>query len=585
MKFLRDLYSLVRPYGRRKLAMVAAAIVLQGVVQTLGVTSIMPFLALAANPTAARQSKWGDWILGYLPEMSDSTLLILSGTLSIVALASTNGVALMTVYISQRYLRGLSHWLRCRLMWQIATKDYSYFLQRSTGIMMKKVNGDARAVGQSILQPIILVVAACVNVLMLSAALIVADPMIAILAGVVLGSAYATTFACFRGFREQFSEGMRSISHEANRKALQLFGGIKPIKVQGVERPFIEEFEAYSLREARLLSKHQIVTLAPKQVIEPIAFATVVLIVIVAAQRDESLMSLIPTLGLMTMAAYRMLPNIQQIYSNAMTVTSHAHVLDEVLEEFDPLGRFDHAIARRQTAAVEPLQWERQVCIEEVSFRYPTSAKLVLDHLTITIPKNSSIAIVGPTGCGKSTLADLILGLHQPTAGHIRADDVILSEENRRSWQSAIGYVPQEIYLLDDTIRANVALGIPNREVDDTRLREACAAAQILSFIENDLPQSWRTTVGERGIRLSGGQRQRIGLARALYRQPELLILDEATSALDSNTEAAVVEAVRGISGSLTIIIIAHRSSTIDWCDNIVNLQEQIHIPNNTASR
>lgn len=552
---------------------VAITILVQGIVQTVGVTSIMPFLAIAANPDSARQSTLGRWVLGHLPEMTDQTLLIAAGAISIIALVTTNTMAMITVYITQRYMRGLSHWLRVRLTWQLATREYAYFLQHSTAIMLKKVNGDARAVAGQVLQPLLSLAAGLVNTLFIAVALLWVDPYIAIFSTIALGGAYLFVFGLLTRYRAQFSSGMKEITRETNRKIQQLFGGIKPIKVQGVEQPFIKEFEHYSHREAILQSKQQILMLAPKQIIEPIAFGGLVLIVLIAAGRGESITSLIPTLGLMALAAYRLLPNIQTMYAAAMGIGTNAHVLEEVLEEFKGLPNSSLNSIRRKTAVVTPWHWQEKIQLDDISFKYPSSESFVFQDLNLTIKKNSSVAIVGTTGCGKSTLIDLILGLHRPTSGEILVDGTKLDATNIRAWQAGIGYVPQDIFLLDDTIRANIALGIKDSEIDEARLREVCEAAQILTFIEKDLAKSWRTQVGERGVRLSGGQRQRLGLARALYRRPELLILDEATSALDIATEAAVVDAVRAISGSLTMIIVAHRLSTIEWCDSVLNLQ------------
>jgi ATP-binding cassette subfamily C protein len=574
MHLLNNIYTLIKPYGRKKLLIVAVMIILQGAVQTVGVASIMPFLAIAADPTAARDTQLGRYVLRNLPEMSDRTLLITAGMLTITALVITNGVVLMTLYVSQRYMRGLSHWMRTRLTWQLATREYGFFLQRSTAVLMKKVNGDARAVANQVLQPLLVLTAGIVNISLLVIALLWVDPLIATIAAAILGGAYLIVFGTLSKFRRGFSRNMKEISRETNRKIQQLFGGIKPIKVQGVERPFIEEFENYSHREAILQAKQQMLLAAPKQIIEPVAFGTLVVIVLFAAGRGESLTSILPTLGLMAMAAYRLMPNIQNIYTAAMGIGSHSHVLEEVLEEFDAEGSLDQQRFDRDTAAFKPLHWDREIRLENVSFAYPGTKRNVIDDLSLMIPKKSSMAIAGATGCGKSTLVDLILGLHQPTRGEIWIDDVPLHANNLRAWQTSIGYVPQDIFLLDDTIRANVALGIPKELVEHARLKEVCRAAQILALIENELPHGWDTQVGERGIRLSGGQRQRIGLARALYRQPELLILDEATSALDHGTESAVVDAVKSLSGSMTMLIVAHRLSTISWCDYTIELHE-----------
>jgi ATP-binding cassette subfamily C protein len=212
--------------------------------------------------------------------------------------------------------------------------------------------------------------------------------------------------------------------------------------------------------------------------------------------------------------------------------------------------------------------------MREVSFRYPSTSRPALDGLSLTIAKNASLAVVGPTGSGKSTFVDLLLGLYQPTAGEILIDGRPLTPALVPSWQASIGYVPQDIFLIDDTIARNIAFGVPDNEIDDARLREACAMAQLLDFIEAQLPDGLDTNVGERGVRLSGGQRQRIGLARALYHRPSLLILDEATSALDVATEAKLLEALRSLAGKLTMVVAAHRLSAVENCDQLVNLTE-----------
>jgi ABC-type multidrug transport system fused ATPase/permease subunit len=208
-----------------------------------------------------------------------------------------------------------------------------------------------------------------------------------------------------------------------------------------------------------------------------------------------------------------------------------------------------------------------------------------LNGISLTIANNTSLGVVGPTGSGKSTLVDLLLGLYHPTAGEILIDGQPLTPARVPSWQASIGYVPQDIFLIDDTIARNVAFGLPDEKIDQARLREACAIAQILDFIEAELPHGFDTTVGERGIRLSGGQRQRIGLARALYHRPSLLILDEATSALDTATEAKLLEALRSLSGKLTMIVAAHRLSAVANCDQLIDLTSEIYAVAGTTDR
>jgi ATP-binding cassette subfamily C protein len=251
------------------------------------------------------------------------------------------------------------------------------------------------------------------------------------------------------------------------------------------------------------------------------------------------------------------------------------HALEEVYDEFASAERD----AEREKPGADgtlthpaPLRWDRAITLENVTFAYPGSSKPVLDAVSLTIPKNSSVAFVGQTGCGKSTLVDLILGLHRPASGRILVDGHELTPANVAAWRAGIGYVPQDIFLTDDTVAANVALGIPPHQIDRQRLREVCDTAQILDLVESDLSEGFETVVGERGVRLSGGQRQRIGLARALYHRPQLLILDEATSALDQTTEAALMRAIESMKGSVTMLIAAHRLSTVERCQCVHTL-------------
>jgi ATP-binding cassette subfamily C protein len=302
-----------------------------------------------------------------------------------------------------------------------------------------------------------------------------------------------------------------------------------------------------------------------------------VLAVLVLAVKGRDFSDILPNLGVMALAGYRLLPSLQLLYSQLTQVSSMRHAVDEVYDEFvaaETDRSIPAAIGSDVLVRAKPFAWNETIILREVSFRYPRASRLVLDGLSLTIAKNSSLGVIGPTGSGKSTLVDLLLGLYQPTAGEILIDGRPLVPALIRDWQATIGYVPQDIFLIDDTIARNVAFGLPDDEIDPERLREACAMAQILDFLETELPAGFDTIVGERGIRLSGGQRQRIGLARALYHRPSLLILDEATSALDMATEAKLLDALRSLAGKLTMVVAAHRLSTVTGCDQLIDLHE-----------
>ncbi len=276
----------------------------------------------------------------------------------------------------------------------------------------------------------------------------------------------------------------------------------------------------------------------------------------------------------MALAGYRILPAIQALYSQVTSITTMRYTVAEVEAE---LEQFNLDLNRRQSTPNQTnfhaIPFRQDIRLENIRFSYPNARRPVLDNFNLVIPKMSSTGIVGTTGSGKSTLVDIILGLHTPDGGKIRVDGKALVNSDFPAWCSLIGYVPQDIYLLDASVAENVAFGVPPAEIDRESLQAAASAAQILEFIESELPNGWDTTVGERGVRLSGGQRQRIGLARALYHKPEILILDEATSALDVETEAEVMKAIQSLKGKITMIIVAHRLSTIESCDQVCRLR------------
>jgi ABC-type multidrug transport system fused ATPase/permease subunit len=254
------------------------------------------------------------------------------------------------------------------------------------------------------------------------------------------------------------------------------------------------------------------------------------------------------------------------------------HAVDEVYDEFveaETDRSVSPAITSDRIMPATPLCWNDAITLHEVTFRYPAAVRPAVNGISLIIAKNTSLGVIGPTGSGKSTLVDLLLGLYQPTKGEILIDGKRLIPTLVPAWQAAIGYVPQDIYLIDDTIARNVAFGLPDSEIDPSRLRGASAIAQILDFIETELPAGFETIVGERGIRLSGGQRQRVGLARALYHRPSVLILDEATSALDMATEAKLLDALRSLAGKLTMVVAAHRLSTVAGCDQLIDMRNQ----------
>jgi ABC-type multidrug transport system fused ATPase/permease subunit len=459
----------------------------------------------------------------------------------------------------------------------MASQPYTYFLQRNSSELLKKVFTDVVNYTNGVLLPLLDTVARALTALLLLATLFLVQPVIALSAAIGLGGFYLITFRLLARKRREVDENLRTHATGFYLEAHQMLGGIKPVKVHRAEEHFLARFAGHSAVLAKMGARVAILNSA-RYLVEPLAFAGLVVAVLLLAAKGRDFSDILPNLGVMALAGYRLLPSLQLLYSQLTQVSSMRHAVDEVYDEFveaETDGSVSPAISSDALARARPFRWNDSITLREISFRYPGASRPVLDEFSLIIAKNTSLGVIGPTGSGKSTFVDLLLGLYQPTAGEILIDDEPLTPALVPAWQASIGYVPQDIFLIDDTIARNIAFGLPDTEIDPARLREACLTAQLLEFIEIELPAGFDTMVGERGVRLSGGQRQRVGLARALYHRPSLLILDEATSALDVATEARLLEALRSLAGKLTMVVAAHRLSTIAGCDKVVDLSKK----------
>jgi ATP-binding cassette, subfamily B, bacterial PglK len=577
---IRRVLFLARPYGRKKLALVFFLSLAQGIFQMIGVTSIFPFLAIASDPERIRHSQFGLRFLALVPPMGNRELLITAGVIAIVGLLLSNAVNLLAEYARTRYANGFAHWLRVRLLRRMASQPYGYFLQRNSSDLLKKVMGDVANYTGGVLLPLLDSIARALTAALLLATLFLVQPVIALSAALGFGAYYLIIFRLLARKRRETSEGLRTSAAGSFLETQQMLGGIKPIKVHRAEEHFLSRFAGHSAIAAQMSARLSIITNCTRYLVEPLAFGGLVLVVVLLAVRGRDFSDILPNLGVMAVAGYRLLPALQLLYGQVTQFTSMRYSLDEVFEEFvaaerdEKSGNVEISLGKSR-----PIEWQDAIRLDEVSFIYPGTDRRVLDRFSITIQKNTSIGFIGPTGSGKSTLIDLLLGLHRPTSGRVLIDGRRLTPELIPSWQATIGYVPQELFLIDDTIARNIALGVPDNEIDNARLREVCAMAQILDFIQMELRDGFQTTVGERGVRLSGGERQRLGLARALYHRPSLLLLDEATSSLDTATEAKLIEALRNLTGKLTIVTVAHRLSTVAGSDKLIDLGNEATAP------
>ena len=569
-KLLSRCYRLALPYGRLKLFAVLGLILFNGLLQLIGVTSIFPFFALAADPERLRHSSLGAWILHFLPPLTTNHLLVVSGSFSILMLIIASVGSIASEVIRIRYAYGFCHWLRKRLFESYTARPYGYFLRRNSADLSQKLN-DVMTFIQNVLLPIGEILTRVVMVILLVGTVFLVQPWVALGAIIILGGFYLIVFLWIRPRAKRIGDKLWIHNIRFGKNVNQFLHGIKTVFVHGRSRHFMDQALTHSSQIGQAQSRIPIYSGGPRYMIEPIAFGGLVAVVIVLALQGRPFSDILPNLSVMALAAYRLLPTLQLLFSQLVTVSANSYTLGQLEEEMLQIESETEPKAE-ESEVDRGLSLEREIKLENLTFRYPAGAPAILKDFSLSIEKNESIGIAGPSGSGKSTLVDLILGLHQPESGAIRIDGEPLTSANVNSWRRMIGYVPQDIYLLDETIAENIAFGIPTGEIEQSALRSAAEGAQILDFIERELPQGFQTMVGERGVRLSGGQRQRIGLARALYHKPQILILDEATSALDHATEAAVMETIHKLQGTLTIITIAHRLTTLERCDRVIRL-------------
>jgi ATP-binding cassette, subfamily B, bacterial PglK len=574
---IRRVLFLARPYGRAKLGAIFSLSLAQALFQVIGITSIFPFLAIAADPERLRRSHFGTRFLSLFPPMENRQLLVVAGIIAILALLLSNAVNLLSEYARTRYAQNFAHWLRVRLLRRMASQPYTYFLPRNSGDLLKKILGDVNNYTAGVLLPLLDTVARVLTAVLLLVTLFLVQPVIALSAAIVLGAYYAIIFRLLARKRREVDEGLRTSIAGSYREAQQMLGGIKPVKVHRAEEYFLSRFSCHSAVNAQMYARLPIFANSARYFVEPLAFGGLVVAVLLLAARGRDFSDILPNLGVMALAGYRLLPSLQLLYAQLTQVSSMRHAVDEIYDEV-VVAETDRSIppviSVESLTQANPLRWNDAITLCDVSYCYPGATHPALEGLSFIIRKHTSLGVIGPTGSGKSTLVDLLLGLYHPTTGEILIDGQPLTPARVPSWHASIGYVPQDIFLTDDTIARNIAFGLPDNEIDPARLREACAMAQILDFIEADLPAGFDANVGERGVRLSGGQRQRIGLARALYHRPSLLILDEATSSLDVATEAKLLEALSSLAGKLTIVVAAHRLSAVESCDQLVDLSE-----------
>lgn len=564
---IKRLWAHIAARRKKQLSLLSLFMVLTSFSEVISIGTVLPFLGALMSPEELIQSDYLLPIVAVL-EVSNSDQLLLLLTLTFIGAATAAALMRLTLLWAQTRL---GHAIGADLSIQIYEKTlyqpYSVHVSRNSSEVIAGISSKVNIVVANTVLPLLMAISSLLLLAGILAVLIVIDPAVALAAFSVFGAVYAVVMVLSR---KQLTRNSQQISREHSRvvKALQEgLGGIRDVLIDGTQTVYCQIYRSADLPLRRAQANNQIIGASPRFLIEALGVALIAALAYALTGREGGVAAAIPLLGALAIGAQRLLPVLQQFYSSWSSLRGAQGSLNDVLNLIEqPLPAYARELSSKN------IPFTKSIKLDNISFRYSMQTPWVLQDLNLEIPKGARVGFMGTTGSGKSTLLDILMALLEPERGRLLIDGTSINQQNLRAWQSHISHVPQAIFLADTTIAENIAFGIPPNEIDYAHVEQAARQAQIAKTIES-WEQGYNTIVGERGVRLSGGQRQRIGIARALYKQADLIILDEATSALDNETESSVMEAINALSQDITVLIVAHRLSTLNACDIVYHLE------------
>ena len=574
MSLIKKIYSILSPDEKKRGVIVLFMILIMAFLDMLGVASIMPFMAVVSNPEIVDSNL----ILNSAYNLSQQfgvesidDFMFLLGIAVFLILVFTLSFKALTVYLETRFCVMREYSIGKRLVEGYLNKPYSWFLMRNSADLGKNILSEVNQVIANALIPIMNIIAQSAVSIALLLLLIIVEPFLALSIGLILGITYALIFGVTKNLLSRIGKE-RLENNEARYVAVnESFGAAKEVKIGGLEQFYTERFSSPAETYAKSLATANITGQLPRFALELVVFGGMLMVILFLMNQNGDFSSAVPVMSLYALAGYRLMPSLQGIYTSVTQLRFATAALDSILVELKDIQSEPNLVNDIVDAKFGLF---KKITLKNVSYSYPNEDQPAIKNINLSISSESKVGFVGSTGGGKTTTVDLILGLLEPQVGTLEVDDKIIDGKNLKVWQSTIGYVPQNIYLSDDSIIANIAFGVSSEDIDYDSVERVAKIANLHEFIINKLPKKYQTKIGERGVRLSGGQRQRIGIARALYRNPRLLVLDEATSALDNLTEQAVMDAVNNLDKDITVIMIAHRLSTVKECDTIFFLED-----------
>ena len=570
MQTFKKILFLLNSNERKRAILILIMILIMALLDMIGVASILPFMAVLTSPGLIETNL----ILNTMFEASSSfgvennqQFLFILGVIVFALLIISLAFKALTTYVQVQWVQMREYSIGKRLVEGYLHQPYSWFLDRNSADLGKTILSEVNQVVGNGINPVIELIAKGTVVISLITLLIIVDPKLAIIVGFTLAGFYGLILYFLRKYLNRIGKERLKNNQLRFISISEAFGAAKEVKVGGLEKNYIKKFSNSAEIYARTLASALVTAQLPRFILEAIGFGGVLLIILYIMAQTGNFNNALPIVSLYVFAGYRLMPAINHMYSSFIQLSFVGPSLDKLYEDLQNL----------KTSNVKQdddiISFNKTISLKNIYYNYPNTSRTAIKNISLKIPAKSTVGIVGATGSGKTTIVDIILGLLESQKGTLEIDEKVITKQNSNSWQRSIGYVPQHIYLSDDTVAANIAFGIEPKSIDLAAVEKAAKIANLHKFLIEELPKQYQTIIGERGVRLSGGQRQRIGIARALYHKPNIIILDEATSALDNQTERAVMDAVNNLRKDTTIILIAHRLDTIKNCDKIFLLE------------
>jgi ABC-type multidrug transport system fused ATPase/permease subunit len=571
MQTFKKLLFLLTPSEYKRAVLLLIMIVIMAFLDMIGVASILPLITLLTDHGAYDSNPILKNLFQYLNIFGVETnqeFVFALGVIVFLLLVISLIFKIITIYLQVYFVQMKEYSIGKRLIEGYLHQPYSWFLSRHSADLGKTILSEVSQVIGYGISPLIELITKSIVTIALIILLFIADPKLTIIVSLFLTLAYLFIFYLVRNYLNRTGKERLTNNQLRFTAVSEVFGAVKEVKFGGLEQAYIKNFSNSAQIFARTQVSVTVISQLPRHVLEVIAFGGILIIIFYTIAQKGSLNNALPIISLYVFAGYRLIPALQQIYASFSLLTFVGPSLNKLYDDLKNLKPFNE----NQNQGI--LSFNKKIMLKNVHYNYFNTSSTTLKDINLTIPAKSTVGLVGANGSGKTTTIDIILGLLQPQKGTLEIDGKVITKKNVRSWQRSIGYVPQHIYLSDDTVAANIAFGIETKDINQDMVEKVAKILNLHEFVVNELPKKYQTTIGERGVRLSGGQRQLIGIARALYNNPKVLILDEATSALDNQTEKVVMDAVNNLSKDITIILIAHHLNTVKNCDIILKLDK-----------